>query len=275
MNEVKEHLFTALSVDGTPIRCAVEGTGAPLIMIHGTGDTHKGFRRLKEHLAPHFTLYMMDRRGRGISGDGDDLAYTLKREFEDVAAVVDTLAKESGGPVNLFAHSFGAMCALEGALLTHNLRRMVCYEPSLNRTASDPKRDATIEEMRRLIAAGDRDATVAAHLRGIINTSEETIAKQRALTDAWAARMAMAHTMPRELHALKNHVFEPERYSPIAVPVRFLLGEKSVGRGPENAQRLVAAIPKAELVVLEGQGHFGYLSAPELVTAKIVEFLTK
>ena len=275
MNDEKEVLFTALSADGTPVRCAVEGNGMPLIMIHGTGDTYKGFRRLKEHLTPHFTLYMMDRRGRGISGDGDDAKYELAREFEDVAAVIDTLAQDTGGAVNVFAHSFGALCALEGALLAHNLKRMVCYEPSLNRTAADPKRDATIEEMRRLISAGDRDATVAAHLRGIINTSEETIAKQRALPDAWAARMAMAHTMPRELHALKSHIFEPERYSPISVPVRFLLGEKSTGRGPENAQRLVAAIPGAELVVLEGQGHFGYLTAPELIAAKIVEFLAK
>ncbi len=275
MSDVKEVLFTAISADGTPIRCAVEGAGAPLIMIHGTGDTYKGFRRLKEHLAPHFTLYMMDRRGRGISGDGEGAKYKLAREFEDVAAVIDTLATETGGPVNVFAHSFGAMCALEGALLTHNLKRMICYEPSLNRTAADPKRDDTIEKMRRLIAAGDRDGTVAAHLRGIINTTQEVVEKQRANTEGWAERMAMAHTMPRELHELKNHVFEPERYSPIAVPVRFLLGEKSSGRGPENAQRLVAAIPGAELVVLEGQGHFGYLTAPELVAAKIVEFLTK
>ena len=273
MSDVKEVLFTAVSADGTPIRCAVEGSGAPLVMIHGTGDTYKGFRRLKEHLAPHFTLYMMDRRGRGISGDGDDAKYELAREFEDVAAIIDTLAKDTGGPVNVFAHSFGAMCALEGALLAHNLKRMVCYEPSLNRSAADPKRDDTIEKMRRLIAAGDRDGTVAAHLRGIINTTEEVVQKQRAIPDAWAARMAMAHTMPRELHALKSHVFEPERYSSIAVPVRFLLGEKSVGRGPENAQRLVAAIPGAELIVLEGQSHFGYLTAPELVAAKIIEFL--
>ena len=275
MNDVKDVLFTAISNDGTPIRCAVEGNGPALIMIHGTGDTYKGFRRLKEYLAPHFTLYMMDRRGRGISGDGDDAKYELAREFEDVAAVIDTLAKETGGAVNVFAHSFGAMCALEGALLAHNLKRMVCYEPSLNRTATDPKRDTTIEKMRELIAAGDRDGTVAAHLRGIINTTEEVVQKQRANKDGWAERMAMAHTMPRELHALKSMIFEPERYSPIAVPVRFLLGGKSVGRGPETAQRLVAAIPNAELTVLEDQGHFGYLTAPDLVAAKIVEFLAE
>lgn len=275
MSTEKEKLFTAISKDGTQIRCAMDGTGAPLVMIHGTGDTYKGFRRLKEHLAPHFTLYMMDRRGRGISGDGDDAQYELAREFEDVAATIDAIARETGGGVNVFAHSFGAMCALEGALLTNNLKRMVCYEPSLNRTAADPKRDTTIEKMRGLIAVGDRDGTVAAHLRGIINTTEEVVEKQRANKDGWAERMAMAHTMPRELHALKSHVFEPDRYSPISAPVRFLLGEKSVGRGPENAQRLVAAIPHAELVILEGQGHFGYLAAPELIAAKIVEFIAK
>ena len=59
---------------------------------------------------------------------------------------------------------------------------------------------------------------------------EETIAKQREQKDAWAGRLAMAHTMPRELHALKSFPFEPERYTAISVPVRFLLGEKSVGR---------------------------------------------
>ncbi len=267
--EEKDTIFSVRSADGTRIGCAVEGSGPPLVMIHGTGDTYKGFRRLKEFLAPRFTLYMMDRRGRGISDDNND--YSLQREYEDVAAVIDGI----GGPVNVFAHSFGAMCALDGALLAHNLRRMICYEPSLNRAAGDPKRETTIDEMRRLIALGDRDAVVATHLRGIINTSDDVIAKQRGLTDAWAARMAMAHTMPRELHALRDHKFEPERYSPISAPVRFLLGGNSSGRGPENAQRLVAAIPGAELVVLEGQGHFGYLSAPELVASKIAEFLEK
>ena len=272
MNAVgNERIFTARSKDGTSIGCAMDGSGPPLVMIHGTGDTYKGFRKIRDLLSPHFSLYMMDRRGRGISGDND--AYELAREFEDVAAVVEAIAEDLGGSVNIFAHSFGALCALEGALLTRNLRRMVCYEPSLNRTAADPKRDTTIEKMRELIAAGDRDGAVAAHLRGIINTSQDTVDKQRAIPEAWAARMAMAHTMPRELHELKSFPFEPERYSAISVPVRFLLGGTSVGRGPENAQRLVAAIPGAEVVVLDGQGHFGYLSAPDLVAAKIIEFL--
>ena len=82
----------------------------------------------------------------------------------------------------------------------------------------------------------------------------------------------MAHTMPRELHALRTHPFEPSRYAQLDVPVRFLLGGETAGRGPENARRLNEAIPNSEVVILEGQGHFGYITAPELFAQKLIEF---
>ena len=44
--EEKDTIFSVRSADGTRIGCAVEGSGPPLVMIHGTGDTYKGFRRL-------------------------------------------------------------------------------------------------------------------------------------------------------------------------------------------------------------------------------------
>jgi hypothetical protein len=37
---------------------------------------------------------MLDRRGRGVSGDAPE--YRLEREYEDVAAVVDAVAAVSG-----------------------------------------------------------------------------------------------------------------------------------------------------------------------------------
>src|SRR5712692_2003132 len=72
----------------------------------------------------HFTVWTLDRRGRGASGDAT--AYALERECEDIAAVIDAI----GGAVHVLGHSFGGLCALEAALLTPHLGRLILYEPT-------------------------------------------------------------------------------------------------------------------------------------------------
>jgi len=76
-------------------------------------------------LEERFTVYAVDRRGRGESGDSDE--YAIEREFEDVVSVVDSIRE----PVNLLGHSYGALCSLEAALLTSNIRKLVLYEPPI------------------------------------------------------------------------------------------------------------------------------------------------
>jgi pimeloyl-ACP methyl ester carboxylesterase len=266
-----ETVFTAISADGTPIGCVVDGEGPPLLMVHGTGDTHLGWRRARQLLSPRFKLYLMDRRGRGVSGD--NAAYALEREWDDVAAVLDAI----GEPVNLFAHSFGGMCALEGALRARreSLRRIAIYEPSVNRNLGNPARDRTIDEMGRLIAAGDRDAVVTVHLSRIINLPDEAIAKQRALTEGWAMRLGMAHTMPRELLALRGYEFDAARFSPLRAPLRVLVGEKSAAHSQATARALSQAVSGSELVVLAGQGHFAMLTAPALFAENLIDFFAE
>ena len=52
----------------------------------------------------------MDRRGRGDSTDGT--SYQIEYEFDDVAAVVSHIGK----PLDILAHSYGAMITLGAAL---------------------------------------------------------------------------------------------------------------------------------------------------------------
>jgi pimeloyl-ACP methyl ester carboxylesterase len=103
---------TIHSKDGTPIAHQRSGIGAPLVLVHGTGGAYTRWEPILTALQTHFTVYAVDRRGRGESGDAD--TYAIEREFEDIAAIVDSL----GEPALLLGHSFGAICALEAALLT-------------------------------------------------------------------------------------------------------------------------------------------------------------
>ena len=44
-----------------------EGQGAPLILIHGNGEDHKIFDKIKGPLSRDFTVYALYSRGHGSS----------------------------------------------------------------------------------------------------------------------------------------------------------------------------------------------------------------
>ncbi len=87
------------SKDGTPIAYWTSGKGPPLVLVHGTPADHTRWRPLLPYLESHTIVHAMDRRGRGGSGDGED--YALEREYEDIAAVVDAVAANTGSPVTV------------------------------------------------------------------------------------------------------------------------------------------------------------------------------
>jgi len=99
-----------LSVDGTEIGYVLSGEGPPVLLVHGALSDRTRFEALRPHLEPHATVYAMDRRGRGLSGDGPD--YDIERENEDVAAVVEAAPRAAGAPVAVYGHSGGASFAL-------------------------------------------------------------------------------------------------------------------------------------------------------------------
>jgi pimeloyl-ACP methyl ester carboxylesterase len=76
-------------------------------------------------LAERFTVHLVDRRGRGLSGDGSDGGYDIAREVEDLAAV----AEAAGEPAALLAHSFGAVVALTALAGGARFSRVLLYEP--------------------------------------------------------------------------------------------------------------------------------------------------
>jgi pimeloyl-ACP methyl ester carboxylesterase len=63
------------SKDGTPIAYWHGGAGAPLLLVHGTVGDHLTWTPVLAALERHFSVYAIDRRGRGHSGDAD--AYGL------------------------------------------------------------------------------------------------------------------------------------------------------------------------------------------------------
>jgi pimeloyl-ACP methyl ester carboxylesterase len=111
------------SRDGTPIAVYSAGAGPALLLVHGSLSDHTRWESVSALLSDIFTVYTLDRRGHGQSGDR--AGYSLADESDDITAV----ARSIPGPVNLIAHSYGAVCALEAAWQIENLHKLVLYEP--------------------------------------------------------------------------------------------------------------------------------------------------
>ena len=117
------------AVDGAELAVWVHGDGPAIVMVHGSIADHTTFDSFVAVLGEQMATYSMDRRGFGASGDTP--GYSIERECEDVAVVVDAVAACTGGPVAVWGHSYGANCAMGGAALSDNVSHLVLYEPSL------------------------------------------------------------------------------------------------------------------------------------------------
>ena len=69
MAEAAAVLEHVTSSDGTRIGYRRSGQGPPLVLIHGATGAHWSFRYLVPAIVDRFTVYAVDRRGRGESGD--------------------------------------------------------------------------------------------------------------------------------------------------------------------------------------------------------------
>jgi pimeloyl-ACP methyl ester carboxylesterase len=257
-----------LSKDGTPIAYQRSGAGAPLVLVHGTGGAYARWAPILPALEKQFTVYAVDRRGRGESGEAQ--GYAIEREFEDIAAVVNSI----GDGVNLLGHSFGAICSLEAALLTRHLRKLILYEPPLPVPGVPLYPDGVIDRLQALLDAGDRPGVLITFMREVVRMPPHELELFQS-SPAFPARVAAAHTLPRELRAHEAYRFEPERFKKLNVPTRLLLGGDSPPFFKAAIEAANAALPNSRIVVLPGQQHIAMDTAPDLFVRELLAFLAE
>lgn len=257
-----------VSTDGTRIAFWSSGVGPQLVLVHGSMADHTTFARLAPLLEPHFTVHGLDRRGRGLSGDGP--TYSVEHEYADIAAVLDVIAERTGGPVAVYGHSYGATCALGAALLTSNVDRLALYEPAFRGVFSYPS--DLVERLTALVAQGRAEQAVEVALRERVGASTTELNTLRALP-SWPTRVAAAAAIPRELGVDATLAFDPSRYAAATVSTLLLLGERSPAGQRRIVEAIDAALPDSRIALLKGQGHMAQTMAPELVAHELIRFV--
>ena len=237
------------------------------MLVHGTSADHSRWAPVLPAFEERFTVYTVDRRGRGESGDSED--YSIEREFEDVAAVVDSIE----APVNLLGHSYGAVCALEAGLLTRNVRKLVLYEGGTKVSGEQVYPPGSIDRLDALLEAGDRDTVISTMFRDLVGMPQEEVEYIRSLP-AWHERVKAAHTVPRELRADEAYRFDSERFGDLEIPTLMLSGGESPAFQKAADKAVDKVLPDSRTVVMAGQGHAAMDTGTDLFTTEVVRFLT-
>ena len=243
------------SSDGTRISAWRTGTGPNLLLVHGTAADHTRWARISTLWEHQLTVYAMDRRGRG--GSGDASAYSLEREADDVCAVAEALP----GPCTILGHSYGAICCLEAAPRLTNLHRLILYEPPLPGGQPIVPIEAR-ELLDRLIGHGEREAALLAFFREIVRLPEDQIARLRA-NSAWQKRVDAAHTIPREIRVEDLYRPDFDRIHSIRTETLLLLGGDSPRFFHAAIDRLNQALPNSRTHVFPGQQHVAMDTVPD------------
>lgn len=260
---------TVISRDGTPIAYHSRGEGPPLVLIPGTGAANPiAWTAVLAPLVKQFRVCAVDRRGHGASGDGP--IYALEREIEDVAAVIDSLEE----PAHVLGHSFGGLLALEAALRTRNIHKLILYEPAMGTQGGAwlyP--EGFLDRLEALLNAGDRAGALTLHYRETVGMSPDELERFR-FSPAWPERVTIAHTLAREMRAEEGYVFDAQRFRDLQVPTLLLQGGDSPDVLKGGIEALALLLPNSQVTVMPGQQHIAMYSAPELFVREVVEFLT-
>lgn len=244
--------------------------GPALVLVHGTTADHTTFRVFGPRIAATREVATMDRRGRGDSGDGP--IYAFDRELEDVAAVAAAVAELSGGPVDLFGHSFGGRCALgAAALVPASVRRVVSYEGAfLPVPGADDER--LIARLAELHARGRWAELLETFLREAVGMTDEEWRTFRG-APVWDRRLAAAPTVVRELRAGRTPGGSLDRLAGLDQPVLQVVGSASSPAFLDGARELGRRLPAGRLAVIEGARHAAHHTHVDELAGVVLGFL--
>ena len=265
------------STDGTIIGYRQIGQGPGLIIMHGGARASQHYLRLAQALAGTCSVYIPDRRGRGLSGTPGQ-AYNIEREFEDLSALMQKTSSRM-----LFGHSAGGFFALEAALKLP-IEKLVLYEPPVPISGSLDYR--WIPDFESAIAGGNSAVALAIFFKGLRLhwTSRLPVwmlaAFSRLMMRTQDGR-EMAELLPtivweiEEIRRLDQAGLTYERYQNIQAETLLLGGSRSPDYLRKVLPVLADVIPQACMLEFPGFGHNAPdQDAPEVVAADIRKFLS-
>lgn len=283
---------SVISRDGTTIGYRQIGHGPGLIMLHGANVSGLDFTQLAEELADLFTVYLPDRRSRGLSGPFSK-NYSIQQEVEDLAALIN----QTGARL-LYGVSAGGLICLQASLSLPGIQKMALYEPAL--LMDGTKHTAWLARFDQEMAEGKVAAALVTSMKGLelggpvmnampnwlLESLTNAVMKgedKKAGPDAITMRK-LAPTLHYDGLLLAEMSGQLERFQAVQAEVLLLGGSKGLPFLKPSLDALEKTLPHVvKRVEFTGLEHGGSNnpsqtnrgSKPELVAQELRQFFTR
>jgi pimeloyl-ACP methyl ester carboxylesterase len=252
--------------DGTEAQAVDEGSGTPILVIHGGMGDRTVWQPVTDLLRDRFRTVRLERRRYRMDLPGPA---TMAQEVEHVAAI----AAELDRPV-LVGHSSGAVLALEAMVAKPDAYAgAVLYEPPV--VIGEPLSSTKLAAARQAIARDKPGQALSIFLRDVVRMSAPL---------AWLAGFIVGRhpeyrrRVVRQLDdndAIDAMGVRLPAYARLEMPILLLGGDKSPRHLTERLDALEQTLPRARRLVLHGQGHNAERRAPGRVAEAIVTFVNE
>ena len=243
------------------------GAGSPLIVLHGLLGSSDNWRTLSRAVfGAHFEVFTVDQRNHGRSPHSDVFDY--RAMVEDLAVFMDTRGLAAA---RLLGHSMGGKTAMHFAL-TYPERVEALVVVDIAPKAYSPRHAPLLEALRALDLAGSR-AEIDAALRpqipsdGIRNFLLKNLQRDGQGGYGWKMNLDAIYRHYDRL----NGVTEAD--GTFEGPTLFIRGGASDYVADEDREVIVSFFPEAEIVTIDGAGHWVHAEKPQEFAEVVLGFL--
>jgi pimeloyl-ACP methyl ester carboxylesterase len=249
------------------------GSGPDLVFCHGTPWSSRLWAPYAAALTDRFTVHLWDMPGYGDSSKDPEHTVDLGTQGEALVALLDHLGLDRP---HVVAHDFGGAVALRAALL-HD--RAYASLALVDVVALRPWGSAYFRlvaehsEVFAAVPSAIHRGSLEAYIRGASHAGL-TDAQLATLTRPWLDGEGQGAFYRQIAQADERFTAEfEERLGNLDVPVRVIWGREDIWIPPDRADRLAAAIPGADVRLIDGAGHLIQYDAPVALATELTGWL--
>ena len=260
---------------GERIFCRAEGTGEPLLLVHGFPTASWDWAAVWPQLAARYRVLALDMIGFGLSAKPRGFAYSIMAQADLVAAY---LAREGVTRYRLLAHDYGNSVAQELLARDRGGLIAVCFLngglfPEAHRPL--PMQRLLASPLGPLVARFASYRTFAASMRRIWGTHPLPDAELRTMWELASGTDGHAR-IPNLLRYMPDRRRHRARWVGALVsaklPRRLIDGVVDPVSGAHLVTRYRELVTGADVVELAGVGHYPQVEAPAEVAAAALAF---